>query len=246
MDKISKQDLYDVVNDPGYEFDKFVSLITKHIEIQIPEEYGAEGKKDALVDYVFNNLPEQKKNEQSGDEEDKTLSNKCESAVPDSSPMGKSNIIEGTEGVREVSDISTEERSVSPDNQQVCPENQPLRPKITINLKSTSVDKPRDVTNDSVVEEVEKTGPASVDLTPPSPPLESSNAKQFKDRKSHIIWLCKESKYRQVDIVKVIDDSWGYTVEGKTSKTRVAKTIKDLKEASLVTIDGNSIVFWRG
>jgi len=85
-----------------------------------------------------------------------------------------------------------------------------------------------------------------VDLTPPSPPLESSNAKQFKDRKSHIIWLCKESKYRQVDIVKVIDDSWGYTVEGKTSKTRVAKTIKDLKEASLVTIDGNSIVFWRG
>jgi len=69
---------------------------------------------------------------------------------------------------------------------------------------------------------------------------------EFKDRKSHIIHLCKESKYNLKTIVTIIDDAWGYSTKNKSSKTRVSKTIRELKDNDLVRINGNGVIEWRG
>ena len=106
---------------------------------------------------------------------------------------------------------------------------EPVEEKPKIKLKPFNQEEPIEEVKEEPIEEIK----------------EEPIAKRFADRKSHIIHLAKESAYKLKDIVEIMDDSWGYKAKGTTSKTRVAKTIKELKENNLIYIDSDDVIRWR-
>lgn len=68
----------------------------------------------------------------------------------------------------------------------------------------------------------------------------------FTSRKSQIIYLCQQNKYTVKQIIQIIDDDWGYSIKGKTSNTRVNKTLNELKDTDLVRVNSDNLVLWNG
>ena len=63
---------------------------------------------------------------------------------------------------------------------------------------------------------------------------------------NHIISLARSNSYLIKQIVDIIDDDWGYRAKGKSSKTRVNKTINELKDSDLVNVNTDGLVLWIG
>ena len=177
---ITREDIAEVVNSPDYSFSVFMGLISKHVDVQVPDELSVPEKKEELIDFIYNAI----------------LS------------MGKK---------------PKEEK-----------------PKISINLSKT----PEEASDIPALKDNDST--ATDEPIPLKQVSEVAQDKQFSDRKSHIIWLAKQSMHTISQIVKIMDDSWGYTVEGKTSKTRVSKTLKELEDANLIHINSDKLIIWRG
>jgi len=114
---------------------------------------------------------------------------------------------------------------------------EPVEEKPKIKLKPFNQEEPIEEVKEEPIEEIKE--------EPIEEIKEEPIAKRFADRKSHIIHLAKESAYKLKDIVEIMDDSWGYKAKGTTSKTRVAKTIKELKENNLIYIDSDDVIRWR-
>ena len=69
---------------------------------------------------------------------------------------------------------------------------------------------------------------------------------RWKNKKTHIIELCKDNRYRKKDIIKILDDSWDDYKDGKkTSKSLVYSTITKLHKANLVIVNSDKIIRWR-
>jgi len=173
--EVTREDISGAVYFDDFDFDEFIPLISKHVNIQIPDHLRDPSKKEELINLVYDAVQEKAK-------------------------------------TKKESNLS-------------------FKPKEEVE-KEVEKDKPND----------DPTPDPPADIKPDTP----LDKKQFVDRKSHIIHLCKEGRYRTKEVVSIIDDAWGYSAEGRTSKTRVSKTIRDLKDSGLVRIDGDEVIVWRG
>jgi len=166
---ITRGDFEIAVKDPSFDFDDFLSLVTKHLELVIDDSYKDPSKKEELI-------------------------NLCWQAAQ-----------EKVKGIKE--------ESVKEEPEVVKGEPK----KIVFNVNKQ-----------------------------PEAKIDEEQVAAFANRKSHIIFLAKSSKYMIRQIVDIIDESWGYKAQGKNSKTRVNKTIQELVEAGLVKLDTNNLVTWLG
>jgi len=251
MGEVSRQDIEEAVLTNDFHYDYFVSLITRHIEIQIPDKFAVLQKKfnedkkiqeeftpaddilrHELIDYVYGEIERLNKAEEDSEpvnesSEPPLVVTESEGEVESDVPDIKINLNLGSDDLSEPSsaeDTSSEESEVEggggSDQDHLDGESTPLRP------ASPSIDS------------------STTDLNPR--PTELSSSPPYADRKSHISALVKESKWTIKQITQIIDDQWGYAAQGKSSKTRVSKTIRDLRDANLVYEESNGVLTWRG
>lgn len=222
MAEVTRQDIEETVLATDFDFDQFVSLITKHVEIQIPNELNNPNKKNELIDYVFNAIQKQDQEDELKDEtvneEIKTESNDIEE------PKIKINLNLG----------SSESVSAEGITAPVVSYLQPLdQPPSQVPQKVDPID-------------MGSGGVDAMSASPDSASVSPSSTPPFADRKSHIIALVKESKWTIRQVVQIIDDQWGYAAQGKSSKTRVSKTIRDLRDNNMLYEESNGVLMWRG
>jgi hypothetical protein len=251
LKEVTKQDIYDTVFSGDFHYDQFVALITKHIEIQIPDKFGVLQKEDheyekkdtegnpispftdvdnalreELVDYVFDQLQKQ-------DEPEESIDNVNTKEPPEDLPDVPNEKLDIPEIKIDLGNEASSEPSSAEDK---LPN---LEEPVEVDVPTQGAkDVPPYVEEES--EELEVSAPARPVSTSPS------SAPPYADRKSHIIALVKESKWTLKQIISIIDDSWGYAAQGKSSKTRVSKTVKDLRNNNLVNEEMNGILSWKG
>ena len=233
MGEIEREDIQRTVFSEKFKFDEFVSLITKHMEIQIPEELGQPDKKDELVDFVYNTYVDQSKKEELPDGE--TIDGETVDEVePKEEPEIKIDLNLGS-ATDEPQPLSADEGGNTPSTE---PEAEVEEEKVEIETPQQDIKDTSSVLSDESDESevVASVPPASV----------SNSSPPFADRKSHIIALVKQSKWTLKQIVQIIDDDWGYAANGKSSKTRVSKTVKTLRDSNLLYEESNGILMWRG
>ncbi len=63
----------------------------------------------------------------------------------------------------------------------------------------------------------------------------SKSADGKVSRKEFIINLVSEGKHDKNDIVEIVNEEYGYTKRGRSSKTRVGKTIRELKASKVLS-----------
>lgn len=262
MGEVSRQDIEDAVMANDFDYDQFVSLITKHIEVQVPDEYSVLVKKEQtdgtkepftesddvlrrkLVEYVFTAIEELNKKEELPDEpaqveveppEDWNVPNeKLGIPEPERIMMDHSSL-EGKEPEIKIDLNLGSEESASSD-EATAPMQGPEKE------ESVEVETPSQGVKDLPDAQV---GLNDSEVTASDLPA-STSAPPYADRKSHIIALVKESKWTLKQLVQIIDDKWGYAARGKSSKTRVSKTVRDLRDSKLVYEETNGVLMWRG
>ena len=231
MGEIEREDIQRTVFSEKFKFDEFVSLITKHMEIQIPEELGQPDKKNELVDFVYNTYKDQNKKEELPDEE---------TIEPPDDLLDVPNEVLGIPEPEIKIDLNLGSNSGTPEPSSAEGENTPMiEPEVE---DTVEVETPMQDIKEAP--EMSSTSEDS-DVLASSPPA-SASTPPFADRKSHIIGLVKESKWTLKQIVQIIDDDWGYAANGKSSKTRVSKTVKTLRDSNLLYEESNGILMWRG
>jgi hypothetical protein len=230
MAEVTRQDIEETVLATDFDFDQFVSLITKHVEIQIPNELNNPNKKEELVDFVFNAIQKQ-------DQENDT----------------ENEAVVAAEEVAAAVEEDKEELKIKIDlnlgSEQESPETSSADEGILI----TPLDEPKMEVEQEIEGTTQKVDSISIDMESggvdamsASPDSASVSTPPFADRKSHIIALVKESKWTIRQVVQIIDDKWGYAAQGKSSKTRVSKTIRDLRDNNMLYEESNGILMWRG
>lgn len=205
MAEVTRQDIEETVLATDFDFDQFVSLITKHVEVQIPNEFNNPDKKKELVDYVFEAIQYQ-----DGTENKAAVAAEEVTTAVDEEPKIKIDLNLG---------------SSEPVGETITPVGE-------LEMEDEQEIEDSSLGNESDKQESSPHAPVS---TPP-----------FADRKSHIIALVKESKWTIRQVVQIIDDKWGYAAQGKSSKTRVSKTIRVLRDNNMLYEESNGILMWRG
>lgn len=254
--EVSKEDIEGVVFADDFDYDEFVSIITKHIEVQIPEKYSVLAKKELadgtrepftdadnemrreLADFAFDAI---KKVDKPPDPEKHTVVIDPEADGPPVGPdvvSWESEPVEGetTPEIKIDLNLGSEEK-VSADTP--APNEEPeMEESVEVEIPSQDEKDSPDLQVNLNDSEVTVSGPPASTSAPPTP--------AYADRKSHIIALVKESKWTLKQLVQIIDDQWGYAAKGKSSKTRVSKTVRDLRDNNMLYEESNGILTWRG
>ncbi len=287
MGEVSRDDLQGAIFADDFDYNEFVALITKHIEIQIPDNFSvlvkteqADGSmqpfteadnvvRQELLDHVYDAIIELDKKEEPvkpidpvptsignpGGTKETVLMEPEENIATDVSDSDKIDVVDD----HFVGETVIPTPGVGIDN-PIFDEKEP-EIKIDLNLGSNGparensdlVNETAPVANEPEVEEhIGVEVPMKEELQPDvSAPVTSASAPSssnpaYADRKSHIIALVKESKWTLKQITQIIDDQWGYAARGKSSKTRVSKTIRDLRDNQLLYEESNGILTWKG
>ena len=264
MSEISREDIENAVMTDDFDYDQFVSLLTKHIEIQIPDKFSVLNKpkrvdgtlepftasedvlRKELIEHVLLSIDDLNKKEK---HEEPTIIDPVPTSIgnpggtketvhfvpPDDLPdvpnekLGIPEIkIDLNLGIEDASEPSSAEDVVIPEVEELVEVG----------------DLPLGRNDSPVIQEASSTTEAVTSVTP-GPASPSSNP-AYADRKSHIIALVKESKWTLRQVTQIIDDQWGYAAQGKSSKTRVSKTVRDLRDNNLIYEESNGVLMWRG
>ena len=98
--------------------------------------------------------------------------------------------------------------------------------------KESIIDEIYDAYNRALIEVQENKMKERVEKKTRTRKTKSKDGKPSK--KQFIINLVAEGKHTKADILKIVDEEYGYSARGKNPKTRVSKTLKGLKQAASI------------
>ena len=194
MAEVTKQDIEETVFAADFDFDQFVSLITKHVEIQIPNELNNPNKKKELIDYVFNAIQKQDQEDELKDEDEPQEEERMmmdHNSKGNDEPEIKIDLNLGSEE-------STEEPDVEDGAEAVIP--------LQGVKNSSEIRDEFDGLGEITPSMPAAASPSStIDFNASAPTSHSASTPPFANRKSHIIALVRESKWTVRHRLKVIE-----------------------------------------